>query len=105
MSQSPENSSPVFPPSLVDLMIAARKKGAEQKAEELDPSRERTDPSRNAGNFPNLKPAGAAAFMPVGRPPGAALDAVQAGQGLDKFGRPVREPNVGSVRGAQEESE
>ena len=100
MSQSPENSRPVFPLSLVDQMVAARKKNAEEHAEEVG-ARERTDPTHDPNNFPMLRPPGAMNI--AGRPMGALGNAAQAGQGMTTAGDQVREPNIGTVRGAQPE--
>jgi septal ring factor EnvC (AmiA/AmiB activator) len=91
-----------FPKSLVEQMAEARERQAEEQATELPASRQRTSPNAEENLGERVlapKPQGIAADRYiVGRPPGSALNPVQGGQGLDKFGRPVRDPNVADLR-------
>src|SRR5262245_17488647 len=97
---SPENSRPVIPPSLLDQLAAARRKAHAEHEEEVG-ARERTDPNRDVNNFPMLRPPGAMRI--AGRPMGAFGNVVDAGQGKTTAGDRVREPNVGTLRGVQPE--
>lgn len=97
---SPENGSPVVPPSLIEQMAAARQKQQEERAQELNPSRERTDPAFDVTKRPTAaKPPGCGNIQPTGRPMGVLGSGVpNAGQGRDRAGNPVREPNVSDLR-------
>jgi hypothetical protein len=77
-------------------MAEARKKRLEELGAELQ-GRDRTNPAYDETQRPMAaKPPGVGVFAP--RPMGALGNASDAGQGRDRFGRRVRQPNVADLR-------
>ncbi len=87
------------PPSLPELYAAAREK-ARADAEAAGQPIEAAQETRK---FPNLRPPGVSVLAP--RPLGALAAPVDAGQGKTTAGDQVREPRIGSLRGAPEDGD
>ena len=98
-----DNTPAVTPPSLLEQVMRANSEKLEREQTEVDPRKTQTNP--NEGLDPSRRTFAAS------RPPGMALGRLaprspgvlspgpsNSGQGRDRSGNPVREPNIADLR-------